>query len=213
MTLGRSSKALGHTVKNLASSLIQYENIITTPAKADLAAGYVQNLITKTIKHSKSPESLKEWRHLLHGQLYNPEITIPKLIDVLAPRYQGTTGPNASGVTRELKIENRFGDNAPQVILEMVGNADREMKLWINAKTIARLELQGLEIDPLSKKNMEDCIRTCGEAKWLEIVQTCKDELFNDHDMELKPRMKKFTNGFNKQFTNFEFVKREPKDQ
>lgn len=206
MTLGRSAKALNHTVMNLASSLIQHEHIITTPAKAELAAKYVENLINKTKRYSKeSPEALKEWRHLLHGQVYNPATTIPKLLGTISERY----ADRARGFTRELKIENRFGDNAPQVILELVGNGDREMKLWITAKTVARLELQGLELDELSAKNMNDCVRINGEDKFREVVETCKENLFEGNDMALKPRMKSNENGFNKQFKNFEFVKRD----
>lgn len=207
MTLGRSAKALNHTVMNLASSLIQHEHITTTPAKAELAAKYVENLINKTKKYQSqdSPAAIKEWTHLLHGQIYNPEITIPKLLNVSSQRY----GSRSRGFTRELKLENRFGDNAPQVILELVGNGDREMKLWITAKTIARLQLQNLQIDELSQKNWNDSININGEDKFNEVLEICKKELFKDDNLNLKPRMKSNTNGFNKQFTNFEFVKRE----
>lgn len=207
MTLGRTAKALNHTIMNLASSLIQHEHVITTPAKAELASKYVENLINKTKKYQSqdSPAVMKEWRHLLHGKIYNPEITIPKLLNEISQRYS----TRERGFTRELKLENRFGDNAPQVILELIGNGDREMKLWITAKTVARLQLQNLELDDLSKKNMLDSIKINGEEKFNEVVEICKKELFNDNDLELKPRMKSNVNGFNKQFTNFEFVKRD----
>lgn len=208
MTLGRNAKQVKHTVKNLVSSLIQYEHITTTPAKAKLTANYVENLIIKSKKHSTRPEALKEWKHLLYGKLYNQDITIDKMTSEFIERYAN----RASGFTRMLKLEPRFGDNAPQVALEMVDNTDREMMLWYVAKIVARLELQGLEADPLTKKNMEKVIssKENGQEKFREIVQICKDKFFEDEaDLELKPRFKSHTNGFNKQTTNFEFVPRD----
>ncbi|GAV30014.1 hypothetical protein PMKS-003520 [Pichia membranifaciens] len=89
---------------------------------------------------------------------------------------------------------------------------EREMMLWYVAKIVARLELQGLEADPLTKKNMEKVIssKENGQEKFREIVQICKDKFFEDEaDLELKPRFKSHTNGFNKQTTNFEFVPRD----
>lgn len=208
MTLGRNAKQVKHTVRNLVSSLIQYEHITTTPAKAKLTANYVENLILKSKKHSTKPEALKEWRHLLHGKLYNQDITVDKMTTEFLERYAN----RASGFTRMLKLEPRFGDNAPQVALEMVDNGDRELMFWYVAKIVARLELQGLEADPLTKKNMEKVIssKADGEQKFKETVQICKDNFFkDDENLELKPRFKNHTNGFNKQFTNFEIVPRE----
>ena len=208
MTLGRNAKQVKHTVRNLVSSLIQYEHITTTPAKAKLTANYVENLIIKSKKHSTRPEALKEWKHLLYGRLYNQDITIDKMTSEFMERYAN----RASGFTRMLKLEPRFGDNAPQVALEMVDNTDREMMFWYVAKIVARLELQGLEADPLTKKNMEKVIssKENGQEKFREIVQICKDNFFEDEaDLELKPRFKNHTNGFNKQTTNFEFVQRD----
>ncbi|GMM28292.1 mitochondrial 54S ribosomal protein YmL8 [Martiniozyma asiatica (nom. inval.)] len=203
MTLGRSAKKVNHLVKNLASSLIQHEHIITTPAKAKLTAAYVENLIVKT----KKQEDIKQWTHVLHGKIFNPETNIPKLLKTYSQRYANRT----HGFTRALKIENRFGDNAPQVILEMVDNESREMKFWITAKIVARLELQGEPIDNLTQKNIDDVIRfkENGKESFKDLVELCKKEFFqNESDLQGKSRMKNNTNGFNKQFYNFEMVSR-----
>lgn len=213
MTLGRNSKQLKHTIRNLVSSLIQYEHVTTTPAKAKLTANYVENLILKTKKHSSNTKNFKEWRHLLYGKLYNQDITVDKLTSEFVDRYS----KRSSGFTRMLKLEPRFGDNAPQVALEMVDNVDRELMFWYVAKIVARLELQGSQIDPLTKKNIEKVkeYKENGDAKFREVVEICKENFFNDEteNLELKPRFKKYSNGFNRQTSNFEVVPREAKQQ
>jgi ribosomal protein L17 len=212
MTLGRNPKQLKHTVRNLVSSLIQYEHIITTPAKAKLTASYVENLITKSKNHalSEREDALKEWKHLLYGKLYNQDITVDKMTTEFIVRYAN----RSNGYTRMLKLEPRYGDNAPQVVLEMVDNESREMLFWYIAKVVARLELQGLEIDPLTQKNIDKVTsyKTDGVEKFRQTVQICKDQFFeNDESLESKPRFKNYSNGFNKQTKNFEVVPRESK--
>lgn len=209
MTLGRNSKQLKHTIRNLVSSLIQHEHVITTPAKAKITANYVENLILKSKKHAAAgDDALKGWRHLLYGKLYNQEATVDKTITEFVERYQN----RSSGFTRQLKLENRFGDNAPQVALEMVDNEERELLFWYIAKVVARLELQGLEPDVLTKKNIEKVTKykKDGAEKFREVVAICKDNFFKDEEnLQLQPRFKTNTNGFNKQTKNFEVVPRE----
>ncbi|KAG0678595.1 hypothetical protein C6P40_003801 [Pichia californica] len=213
MTLGRNAKQVKHTIRNLVSSLIQYEHITTTPAKAKLASNYIENLILKTKKNSNNKNTIIEWKKSLYGKLYNQDITIDKLTNEFLNRYLNRN----SGFTRLIKLESRFGDNAPQVALEMVDNSNKELMFWYIAKIVARLELQGLEIDPLTKKNMDKVIseKINGELEFKKIVQICKDNFFNndDNNLDLKPRFKNHSNGFNKQTTNFQFVPRENNKQ
>lgn len=209
MTLGRNAKQLKHTIRNLVSSLIQHEHVITTPAKAKITSNYVENLILKSKKHAeKGEDALKDWRHLLHGKLYNQDSTVDKMIEEFVTRYQH----RSNGFTRQLKLENRFGDNAPQVALEMVDNESRELMFWYIAKVVARLELQGLEPDVLTLKNVEKVskYKKDGSKKFRETVAICKENFFKDEEnLELKPRFKTNTNGFNKQTKNFAVVPRE----
>lgn len=224
MTLGRNAKQVKHTIRNLVSSLIIHEHVSTTPAKAKLAASYLENLITKCKDHTDSKTGLVDdkFKHLLYGQLYNQNLTVGKLCDTLNNRYSN----RSSGFTRMIKLESRFGDNAPQVALELVDNHERELMFWYVAKIVARLELQNLPLDPLTKKNRDKVIsyKEDGLAKFNNIVQVCKDNFFNEEqedaaevegdeevksNLENKPRMKSFKNGYNRQTTNFEFVKRE----
>lgn len=216
MTLGRNSKQLNHTLRNLVSSLIIHEHITTTPAKAKLTANYIENLIIKSKAHAANNTS-KTWRHLLHGKLYNQEDTVPKM-DVFVERYAN----RSHGFTRMLKLDPRVGDNAPQVALELVDNEDRELFFWYVAKVVARLQLQGLPLDELTAKNVGKVTKykENGEAKFAQLVELCKQEFFTEGvveeaeseiiptSLENKPRMKSSTNGFNKQSKNFVVVPR-----
>ncbi|VEU19717.1 DEKNAAC100162 [Brettanomyces naardenensis] len=208
MPLGRTAKHLGHTMRNLVSSLIEHESVTTTLPKAKMAQGMIDNMIVKTKKSTLPANALKS---KLYGELYNQEKTVPKLMNELTERYKDRNG----GFTRILKLEPRIGDNAPQAILELVDNGEREMKFWYIAKTVARLELQGQPLDDLTEKNVRDLLlyRKDGDEEFRRTVELCKKEFFDDSEEELKnlPRMKSNTNGFHRTFRNYKVVPREEK--
>lgn len=106
---GRTSGPRRALIKNLAASLILYEKIKTTDAKAKELRGYVENLITK----GKS-DSLAARRYLLAR--LPTENTVKKILEVLSPRYKTRSG----GYTRVVKIGRRQGDNAPVSLVEFV---------------------------------------------------------------------------------------------
>mgnify|MGYP003363188465 CR=1 FL=1 len=204
MPLGRSAKMLHHTMRNLVSSLIENESVKTTFGKAKTAQGMMENLILKT-KRTKLPPN--QFKTELYGMLYNQDRTVPKLMGELKERYKDRN----SGFTRILKLEPRIGDNSPQVILELVDNGVREMKFWYIAKVVARLELQGSPLDPLTEKNVKDLLlyRKDGQAEFRKTVETCKKEFFKEEDaLDNLPRMKSTTNGFHRAFRNFDVVSR-----
>ncbi|ODV85679.1 hypothetical protein CANARDRAFT_27782 [[Candida] arabinofermentans NRRL YB-2248] len=216
MTLGRSAKALRHTMRNLASSLIQYESVTTTFAKAKMVQGLVENLITKTKNADlKSSEVEKLLKIKLVGELYNQDITVPKMMNELRDRYSKRQG----GYTRIIKLEPRIGDNAPQAIVELVDSSSREMKFWYIARVVARLELQGLPLDQLTKKNVESLLhhRVDGAKKFRDAVELSKKRWYMNENgkvikerLENLPRMKNDTtkSGFHKEFTNYTVVPR-----
>jgi len=94
---------------NMAESLITYEKITTTKAKAKQASSLVEKLITKAKK-----QDLNARRDLI-SILYTKNV-INKLMDVLGPRYKDVKG----GFTRTTTIKNRVGDGAIEVVLELV---------------------------------------------------------------------------------------------
>ena len=107
-------------VRNLATSLILFESIKTTPAKARAARMLVERLITraKQLKNeTDSGRTLAMYRMLLAATA--DELAAKKLKDVLADRFMARQG----GYTRIQKLSRRLGDGAEQVVLSLT---DRE---------------------------------------------------------------------------------------
>ncbi len=101
-----SRKAL---LKNLAESLILYEKIKTTEAKAKALRPVVERMVTKS-----KPATLASRRYLL--ERLPSESSVNKLLEVIGPRYKDRPG----GYTRIIKAGNRRGDNASVVYIEFV---------------------------------------------------------------------------------------------
>ena len=95
---------------NLAISLVEHEQIVTTLPKAKDLRPIVEKLVTIAKKGDLAA------RRQLASELQNNEIAAKKLFDVLAPRYQARAG----GYTRVLKAGFRHGDSAPVAVIEFV---------------------------------------------------------------------------------------------
>lgn len=108
--LGVDSKHRRSMRANLASSLIMHESIETTEARAKTARRDVEKLITLG-----KNGSLVSRRNAL-AFLMNDTEAVKKLFNELAPRYSERNG----GYTRILKLDERKGDDALMVILELV---------------------------------------------------------------------------------------------
>lgn len=96
-------------LRHLATSVILYEKIQTTAAKAKV----VRPLVERAITSGKVP-TLAHRRQLM--KLFYTEHPIKKLFEVLGPRYQMRPG----GYTRIIKIGSRQGDGAEMVQIELV---------------------------------------------------------------------------------------------
>jgi len=95
--------------KNLAQSLVLYEKIKTTEAKAKALRPYVERLVTI------AKEPTLAHRRLLHTRLPT-EGAVRKLLEVLGPRYRNRHG----GYTRIIKLGTRQGDRASVAQIEFV---------------------------------------------------------------------------------------------
>ena len=95
---------------NLAISLVEHEQIVTTLPKAKDLRPIVEKLVTIAKKGGLAA------RRQLASELQNNEIAAKKLFDVLGPRYKARAG----GYTRVLKAGFRFGDNAAIGLIEFV---------------------------------------------------------------------------------------------
>lgn len=96
-------------IRNLATSLVLYEKVKTTKAKALAVRPFVERMITvgKT-------GTLTARRNLLR-KLYIPS-AVEKVLNELSPRYKGRAG----GYTRITRIGFRSGDAAEVVQIEFV---------------------------------------------------------------------------------------------
>ena len=108
-TLGRTATARKAMLRDLATSVIVYEKVKTTLAKAKAVRPVVEKLITKS-----SAGDLAARRQLL--AYFPTEQPVNKLIDVLGPRYAERSG----GYTRITKLGHRQGDGAPMAQIELV---------------------------------------------------------------------------------------------
>jgi large subunit ribosomal protein L17 len=109
VTLDRNSAARRSLLTNLAESLILFEKIKTTKAKAKAVRSYVEKLVTKS-----KAGTLAARRELIK-ELYT-ENAVKKLMEQLGPRYKERAG----GYTRITALKNRVGDGAPEVLIEFV---------------------------------------------------------------------------------------------
>jgi len=108
--LGRASDHRLHMLDNLAVSVLRYEKVRTTEAKAKEVRGRVDHMITLAKRGDLSA------RRLLVAQMPDEPLIIDKLMGELAIKYADRT----SGYTRILKIGPRLGDSAPIVQIELV---------------------------------------------------------------------------------------------
>ena len=129
--LNRTSSHRKAMFMNMSNALIKHEQITTTLAKAKELRRFVEKIITLGKKGDLF--SRRKAVSILQDQKMSK-----KVFDILADRYKNRSG----GYSRIIKLGNRFGDNAPTAVIELV---DRDE----NAK--------GLDSGPvIEKKSTEE---------------------------------------------------------
>jgi len=116
MRHGNANRKLNRTAShrkamfaNMSAALIKHEQIITTLPKAKELRPIVEKLITLGKRGDLHA------RRQAIAQMKD-ETQVRKLFDILGPRYKDRNG----GYIRILKAGFRFGDNAPQAVIEFV---------------------------------------------------------------------------------------------
>lgn len=107
--LGRKKASREALLRNLAASVIIYEKVQTTEAKAKAVKPFVEKAIT-----SGKKQDLASRRKLL--KFFYTEHPVNKIFEVLADRYKNRAG----GYTRIVKIGPRKNDGAEMVQIELV---------------------------------------------------------------------------------------------
>lgn len=108
--LGRTCKHRRSMLANLTKDLIMNERIETTETRAKETRKFVDKMIT----YGKKGDLVSRRKALAFMQ--NDKEATKKVFDDLAVRYANRNG----GYTRILKLEERRGDDALMVILELV---------------------------------------------------------------------------------------------
>lgn len=109
--LGRPVAARRMLLRNLVTSVIEQERIVTTVPKAKAAKPIVDKMITLAKK-----DTLHSRRQA--AAFLNTPASVKKLFDKLGARF----GQRAGGYTRIVRLGPRKGDGAEQVMLELVGS-------------------------------------------------------------------------------------------
>jgi len=108
--LGRTTSHREMMMRNLVTSLLLYEKIITTAAKAKELRGVAEKMVTLAKRGD------------LHARRQAAEVlmeekALKKLFETIGGRYQDRDG----GYTRITKLDYRMGDGAPLAAIEFVG--------------------------------------------------------------------------------------------
>ena len=108
--LGRDNKHRRSMLANQTKDVIMNEKIVTTETRAKEVRKFVDKMIT----YGKNGSLVSRRKALAF--LQNDTEAVKKVFDELAPRYKDRNG----GYTRILKLSERRGDDALEVIIELV---------------------------------------------------------------------------------------------
>ena len=107
--LGRTTSHRKAMLRNMVTSFLEHEKIVTTDAKAKEMRKVAEKMITLGKKNS-----LHARRQAL--SFIRDRAVVKKLFEELSPRYSKRAG----GYSRIVKIGHRAGDNAPMSVVELV---------------------------------------------------------------------------------------------
>ena len=108
--LGRDNKHRRSMLATLTKELIKNERIVTTETRAK----EVRKSFDKMVTYGKKGTLVSRRKALAF--LHNDNEVVSKVFNELAPRYEKRNG----GYTRIIKMTERKGDAALEVILELV---------------------------------------------------------------------------------------------
>ncbi|MGX7348106.1 50S ribosomal protein L17 [Aerococcus vaginalis] len=121
--LGRTSSQRKALLRDLTTDLFINEQIVTTEQRAKEVRRFAEKMIT--LAKRGDLKARREALAFLRNRIADVraedddvviETAVQKLFNDIAKRYEGREG----GYTRILKLGTRRGDNAKQVILELV---------------------------------------------------------------------------------------------
>lgn len=108
--LSRPNKVRNALIRNMATSLVLSDHIVTTPAKARVLKPFVEKLITM-VKKDETTSAIRK----LNAVLYS-EAATRRMMEVIKPQMSA----RQSGYLRLRKKLPRVSDAAPQVEISFV---------------------------------------------------------------------------------------------
>lgn len=130
--LSRDSAHRKSLLRNLSTSLVENEKIVTTVSKAKYLRPYFEKLITK----AKSGEDFNNVKYM--KARLNSNDAVKKILSDLGKRFSNTAG----GYTRIIKVGNRAGDNAPMARIELTLNAPKKEESTTKKAKIAKKDAE-----------------------------------------------------------------------
>ena len=134
--LNRTSTHRKAMFMNLSNALIKHEQITTTLPKAKELKRFVEKIISLG-KNGDLTSRRKAISILQDHEM------VKKIFDTISERYKERNG----GYTRVIKLGNRFGDNAPMAVIELV-DRDEEAKGKDSGPVIEKKPNEELEDQP-----------------------------------------------------------------
>ena len=107
--LNRTTSHRKALLMNLSNALIKHEQITTTLPKAKELRPFIEKIVTLGKKGDLSA------RRKTISILQDEKMT-KKIFDTFADRYKDRNG----GYTSIIKLRNRYGDNAPIAVIELI---------------------------------------------------------------------------------------------
>jgi large subunit ribosomal protein L17 len=122
--LGRTTSHRKAMLRNMVTSLLKEEKIVTTDAKAKELRSIAEKMITLGKRGDLHARRQAD-------SFIRESMVTKKLFEELSPRYNERAG----GYTRIVKIGNRPGDNAPISVVELIpGPGEKSRKKEPSAK-------------------------------------------------------------------------------
>ncbi len=113
--LDRTTEHRTAMLRNMVTSLLRHERIVTTTPKAKELKRFADKVITLAKRGSA------HHRRLANREVKDVEV-LNKLFDTLAGRFKARPG----GYTRIVRVGRRAGDNAEMAVIELVDRAPAE---------------------------------------------------------------------------------------
>jgi len=146
--LGRTSAHRKALLRNMATSLLKHERIVTTAVKAREVGRLAERMITL------GKRGTLHARRQTIAFIESGEV-VKRIFSVYAERYRNRDG----GYTRVIKLEPRSGDNAPMAIVELV---DRPVETKDSDKKQAKADAKQVKAE--TKKTKTETKKTKTET-------------------------------------------------